>query len=141
MTDFVAVGKAGDLKPGQIRRVDVGNHEIALICTEQGYFAVGNVCTCEAHFYGHGHRGEHDPHTHDGALTRLAEHGELRGDRIVCRTHQSDFDIRTGKPLSGPAEIPLPTYEVRQVGDELTVATLSDVQRHFWNDEGEETRP
>jgi nitrite reductase/ring-hydroxylating ferredoxin subunit len=48
--------------------------------------------------------------------------GDLEGERIVCYCHGSEFDLRTGEVLEGPAEDPLPMYPARVEGGELQVA-------------------
>jgi len=47
--------------------------------------------------------------------------GQLEDDRIVCDCHGSEFDVRTGTVLVGPAERPIATFPVRVVGDDLEV--------------------
>ena len=47
--------------------------------------------------------------------------GELEGERIVCYCHGSEFDVRTGAVLRGPAEEPIRVYETRVVDGELRV--------------------
>jgi nitrite reductase/ring-hydroxylating ferredoxin subunit len=48
--------------------------------------------------------------------------GDLEGERIVCYCHGSEFDLRTGEVLEGPAEDPLSIYSVRVEDGELEVA-------------------
>ena len=40
---------------------------------------------------------------------------------IVCNCHGSEFDLRTGDVLRGPAEYPVRTFAVRVVDDRLEV--------------------
>ena len=40
---------------------------------------------------------------------------------IECAKHGSTFDLRTGQPCSLPATKPVPVYEVRLEGDDVTV--------------------
>lgn len=46
----------------------------------------------------------------------------VTGDAIVCNCHGSQFSIKDGSVLHGPAEEPLPTAKVSATGDELTVS-------------------
>jgi nitrite reductase/ring-hydroxylating ferredoxin subunit len=48
--------------------------------------------------------------------------GDLEGERIVCYCHGSEFDLRTGEVLEGPAEDPLSLFPVRIEDGELQVA-------------------
>jgi nitrite reductase/ring-hydroxylating ferredoxin subunit len=47
--------------------------------------------------------------------------GELEGERVVCTCHGSEFDVRTGAVLQGPATEPVSTYEIRAAAGELEV--------------------
>ena len=47
--------------------------------------------------------------------------GELEGERIVCYCHSSEFDVRTGAVLRGPADEPIRVYETRVAGGEIQV--------------------
>ena len=40
---------------------------------------------------------------------------------VVCPRHGSEFDLRTGIPLSLPAYVPVPTYPVRVEGGVVIV--------------------
>ena len=51
----------------------------------------------------------------------LAE-GEVEGCRIECWLHGSRFDLRTGKPLSPPATVPIRVYSVKIEGDDVYVS-------------------
>jgi 3-phenylpropionate/trans-cinnamate dioxygenase ferredoxin subunit len=52
----------------------------------------------------------------------LAE-GELgeQEETVVCPCHASEFDLRTGEPVAGPAEDPVPVFAVRVVDDWIEV--------------------
>jgi nitrite reductase/ring-hydroxylating ferredoxin subunit len=47
--------------------------------------------------------------------------GELEGDRVVCYCHSSEFDVRSGEVLRGPAVDPLRVYATRVDDGELQV--------------------
>lgn len=47
--------------------------------------------------------------------------GDLDGERVICYCHSSEFDVRTGEVLGGPAEEPIAVYETRVDGGELQV--------------------
>jgi 3-phenylpropionate/trans-cinnamate dioxygenase ferredoxin subunit len=91
-----------DIKPGEARRFDVGDHRIALVRIGDDFYAIGDRCS-HADF-------------------SLSE-GEVYEDglEIECPAHGSAFDLRTGEPQSLPAVKPVPVYEVRVEGDEVLV--------------------
>lgn len=72
-------------------RVAIGDERIALFRIGDEVFAVGDRCS--------------------HAEASLAE-GEVFDYEVECPRHGSEFDLRTGKPLSLPATKPVPTYEV-----------------------------
>ncbi|HUG55731.1 MAG TPA: non-heme iron oxygenase ferredoxin subunit, partial [Candidatus Limnocylindrales bacterium] len=50
---------------------------------------------------------------HAGA--KLSE-GALDGATVTCPLHGSQFDVRSGERLRGPADVPVPTYRVAVEG-------------------------
>jgi len=46
---------------------------------------------------------------------------EVDRDDLICRCHTSYFDSKTGKAISGPANSPLRSYDVKEVGGEIFV--------------------
>lgn len=60
----------------------------------------------------------HDRCTHRGCL--LSE-GDLDGNVITCPCHGSQFDIRDGTLLRGPATVSQPAFEVREADGHLEV--------------------
>ena len=101
MAEFHAVMKLAELPLGSMRAVMVAGREILLCHTREGLFALDNICT----------------HAH----ARLCE-GRLRATRLVCPLHGASFDIRDGRVLGPPAEVPLPTHALRIVEDAIEVA-------------------
>ena len=63
--------------------------------------------------------GVEDRCSHAGCF--FSEDAELDGWDIVCDCHGSEFDLRTGAVLRGPAERPIRTIPVRIAGDGLEV--------------------
>lgn len=72
-------------------RVTLGDDQIAMFRIADEVFAVADQCT--------------------HAEASLAE-GEVFDHEVECPRHGSEFDLRTGKPLSLPATKPVATYEV-----------------------------
>jgi len=46
---------------------------------------------------------------------------EVDRDDLICRCHTSYFDNKTGKAISGPANSPLRSYEIKEVDGEIYV--------------------
>jgi 3-phenylpropionate/trans-cinnamate dioxygenase ferredoxin component len=44
------------------------------------------------------------------------------GDTVECPLHGAAFNVRTGAVESFPAVVPLQTFEVRIVGDEVQIS-------------------
>ena len=101
MPQFQAVMSLAELPLGSMRAVTIGEREILLCHTREGLFALDNICT----------------HAH----ARLCE-GRLRATRLVCPLHGASFDIRDGRVLGPPAEVPLPSHAVRVAGENIEVA-------------------
>jgi nitrite reductase/ring-hydroxylating ferredoxin subunit len=85
----------------EIDAVVIQGQEIALARLDDGsWVAFDNSCTHEE--------------------CPLSE-GDLDRDRVTCYCHGSEFDVRTGEVIEGPAEEPLSVYPVRVVDGELQV--------------------
>ena len=63
--------------------------------------------------------GVEDRCSHAGCA--FSEDASLEGPDIVCNCHGSEFDIRSGEVLRGPAEYPIRTVPVRLAGGRLEV--------------------
>jgi nitrite reductase/ring-hydroxylating ferredoxin subunit len=100
LNGFVAVAAASALAPGTMRFVVVDRQRVLLANVEGVVYAVQDMC---------GHRG--------ASLST----GSLAGPVVECPLHYACFDVRTGKPLSGPVSADLATYEVRVEGDTVYV--------------------
>jgi len=98
-TDLCALD---DIAPGSAQRFDVGRHRIAVIRIGDDVYALGDRCT--------------------HADVSLAE-GEVDLDArtVECWKHGSQFDLRTGQPLSLPATRPTPKYEAAVVDGRVVV--------------------
>ena len=139
MTDFQTVTKDTEIAPGSMHLVDLSGREVVVANVGGAHFAFDNRCTCIAQFTGHIEPDSTHDH-HVGEFGRLVE-GKLEGDTVACAHHSTVYDVRTGRPLSGPGESPLNTYEVQLDQGEIRVAMMPDAARHFWNDPGNKQRP
>jgi 3-phenylpropionate/trans-cinnamate dioxygenase ferredoxin component len=100
MQEFVEAGKAGELAPGTMKRVDVRGRRILLANVAGRWCAVDDTCTHE-----------------EASLST----GVLKGELVKCPLHGSRFNVCTGKALEEPAEADLRCYPVRQEGERILI--------------------
>ena len=98
--EFVAVAKAADLLPGQMKWVAVNGERLVLANVEGAFYALSDVC---------GHR--------NAPLSR----GKLDGYLIECPLHYAQFDVRTGELVNGPVSTAIAVYQVRVDGQTVYV--------------------
>lgn len=55
------------------------------------------------------------------AACTFSEDGAIDGIHAICDCHGSEFDLRTGRPLRGPAQEPIATFRVRVVSGLIEV--------------------
>jgi 3-phenylpropionate/trans-cinnamate dioxygenase ferredoxin subunit len=101
MDHFVAVAKATDVKPGQMRTFAVDDKHILIANWEGTFFATQDLCT------------------HDGGP--LSD-GELIDGEIECPRHGGRFDLKTGAVAALPPMFPIKTFAVKREGEDLLVA-------------------
>jgi nitrite reductase/ring-hydroxylating ferredoxin subunit len=104
MSDFFPLLPLSDVPLGGMHAQTVNGREIVVCHTKEGLFALDNICT----------------HAH----ARMCE-GRLRATRIVCPLHGASFDVRDGRVLGPPANIPLTTFPVRVTNGTIEVAFSS----------------
>jgi 3-phenylpropionate/trans-cinnamate dioxygenase ferredoxin subunit len=100
---LIDVARTSDVPEGEVRRVTVDGVEIALVNLGDGQFAaVDDVCS--------------------HAEASLSE-GEVdvEDETIECPRHGSTFDLRSGRPRSLPATLPIRTYPVKVEGDTILI--------------------
>jgi 3-phenylpropionate/trans-cinnamate dioxygenase ferredoxin subunit len=100
MGRWVKVATVAQVPPGTVRRVEVDGEPIALCNVGGTFYAIYDICS--------------------HAEASLSE-GELVDMAIECPLHGSQFDLRTGRPLSLPATQPVPVYRVRVEGGDVLV--------------------
>jgi 3-phenylpropionate/trans-cinnamate dioxygenase ferredoxin subunit len=96
----IDVCPVSELAPGQVRLVEWEDVEIGVFNCEGTIYAIEDRCS-------------HD----DGPLIE----GELDEEActIECPRHGSRFDLRTGKPLTLPAYVPVDTFPVIIEGETI----------------------
>ena len=100
MAEFEVVVGADNLKEGEMQAFDVGSTKIAVVNVAGTFYAFGDTCT--------------------HMQCSLAE-GDLEETTVICPCHGSEFDVRSGAVLQGPAREPVETYETRVEGGNLVV--------------------
>ena len=91
-----------DVAPGTARRFEVADQTICVVRIGEDLYAIGARCS-HANF-------------------SLSE-GEVYPEekQIECWKHGSTFSLVDGKPQSLPATRPVPVYDLRVEGDEVSV--------------------
>jgi nitrite reductase/ring-hydroxylating ferredoxin subunit len=98
---FVKVASAKALVSGKMIGAKAGDKPILVANVNGKYYAIGDKCT---------HRG-----------CKLSG-GTLKEDGIVqCPCHGSNFDVKTGNVVKGPAKTPEPAYQVKIEKDDILV--------------------
>ena len=90
---FTDVASLEDLRDGEMVKVDVEGRPIVLLQHEDGIHAFEGTC----------------PHYGCGLWE-----GILEDHTVTCQCHGSQFDVRDGTLLHGPATAPVPSYDVRR---------------------------
>ena len=99
--DYVTVARLSEIPSGQTLRVTPTRHDRLVLCNVGGaIFAVVDACS------------------HDGGMLGF---GGLDGQYLVCPRHGAIFDVSTGEAVTPPATVPIRTYPVRVLGDEVQV--------------------
>ena len=90
----IVVGPVEELPPGEVKIVRDGTLAIGVYNIDGEYYAIEDRCS-------------HD----DGPLCE----GDFEPEEavVICPRHGSRFDIRSGRPLTLPAYIPVDTFEVK----------------------------
>lgn len=103
MAEFVTVARIADIPDGTAKAFDVNGEFVAIANCDGTFYAINNICS--------------------HAYAELAE-GEIDPDEctIECPLHGSQFSLETGRPRTLPAVLPVATYPVQIVGDEIQVA-------------------
>lgn len=100
MAEFVTVSPADDIGEGDMRAFEVRGARIAVANVKGAFHAFDDTCT--------------------HMQCSLAE-GELEETIVICPCHGSEFDVRSGAVLQGPARESVETYETRVERDNLEI--------------------
>ena len=94
------VAREADLSIGEMKQVQAGQTAILLVRLEDGFHAVGALCS---HY--------------EAPLAA----GALCNDRVICPWHHACFSVRSGEQLDPPGLDGIPVYPVRVVNGEVWV--------------------
>ncbi len=100
MAEYVAVARAEDLEGGEMRAFDVRGVKIAVANVDGAFYAFDDTCT---------------------HMRCSLAGGDLEETTVICPCHGSEFDVRSGAVLQGPAREPVEVYEARVEGGSLVV--------------------
>lgn len=95
---LVRIGSAKDVKSGQMHVFNVAGTKVNVTNANGQLYAFDDTCT------------------HFGCSLAT---GHLAGTVVTCACHGSQFDVRTGAVLRGPAQEPVRSRTVQLVGDDL----------------------
>jgi 3-phenylpropionate/trans-cinnamate dioxygenase ferredoxin subunit len=98
----VRVGRLDELPDGESTRLDVDGRTLAVVRLGEQVYVIGDRCS------------HADVSLSEGEVDAAA-------CTIECPKHGSEFDLRTGEPLSLPAVRPVPSYQVAVVDGDVLV--------------------
>ena len=102
---FVKVTDLGEISPGQMKYVEVGDDQVLLANVGGTIYACDNLCT--------------------HALAPLAD-GDLDGEQVECPLHGSIFNVTTGEVIDPPAMESLKVFQVRIEGQDILVGPSNE---------------
>jgi nitrite reductase/ring-hydroxylating ferredoxin subunit len=91
VSEFIEVCTLDDVPRGEMRSFHAAGEDVAVAHLDGEVYAFGDVCT--------------------HAYCSLAE-GDLEETMVICPCHGSEFDVRTGEVLSGPATEAVRSFQV-----------------------------
>ena len=99
-TGFVKVAEVGELSPGDMKMVAIGDDQILLVNVGGKIHAIDDVCT--------------------HAYASLSD-GDLNGEEVECPLHGSVFNVNTGEVIGPPADESLRVFNLRIEGQDIMV--------------------
>ena len=102
MPETVALCGVDEVAEGEIKQASLPDGAyVALYRVGDAIYATADTCT-------HGEAS-------------LSEEGILTGKTVECTFHFGTFDVTTGEPTGMPCEIPLKTYPVKVIDDQVCI--------------------
>ena len=102
MSETVVLCGVNEVLEGEIRQASLpdGSH-VALFRVGEAIYVTADKCT----------HGE----------VSLSEEGILTGKIVECTFHFGTFDVTTGEPTGMPCEVPLKTYPVMVIDEQVCI--------------------
>jgi 3-phenylpropionate/trans-cinnamate dioxygenase ferredoxin component len=97
---LVKIANVSELKPGEMKRIEVDSEELALYNVDGAYYVTSDICT--------------------HARVSLTD-GTLDGSIVSCPKHGGKFNVVTGKAVAMPAFKALQTYPVEIRGEDIYI--------------------
>ena len=95
---FTKVGKASEIEKGAAALYKLGDREIAVFNVDGELYALDDYCSHE-----------------EGSLSE----GYMEACEIECPVHGARFDLRTGEVKGDPAVLPVDSFPLRVVDDDI----------------------
>ncbi len=98
---FVKVASTKDLTQGKMMGTEADGKQILVANVDGKHYAIGDKCT---------HRG-----------CKLSSGSLKEGGVVQCPCHGSNFNVKTGEVIKGPARTPEPAFELKVEKDQVLV--------------------
>ncbi|MGI8608925.1 MAG: non-heme iron oxygenase ferredoxin subunit [Candidatus Dormibacteria bacterium] len=102
---MIRVASVAEIPVGEARHFVIDGADVAVVNAGEFFYAIDDICSHE-HF-----------HLTDGDV-------DVESRTIECPKHGSAFDLESGRALSLPAVLPVKTYGVKVVGEDVMVDVL-----------------
>lgn len=103
VAEWTDVATFDDLPDGELTRIETEGEPIVMLRDGADIYAASAIC----------------PH-----LGGPLDEGERSGACVICPWHASEFDLRDGKVVHGPATTPLHAYETRIEGGSVQIRAM-----------------
>jgi nitrite reductase/ring-hydroxylating ferredoxin subunit len=100
MAEWICIANAASVAEGSMTAISLAGKHLILFKVSGSYFVTDRRCTHQ-----------------QADLLR----GYFDQDVIECPVHQGRFNVRTGEALSAPACVPLRTYPVKSLDNQIYV--------------------
>jgi glycine betaine catabolism B len=97
---YIRIAGLDEVPAGTLKSFSVEGQNVLVVNLDGHFYAMGNKCT---------HAG--------GDLSK----GKLEANIVKCPRHGSQFDVTTGKRVSGPAKNDEPAYEIKVDKNSLSI--------------------
>ncbi len=104
---FARVASIAEVPEGEMRAFELPTGRVAIAHVENELFAFADECTHLGCSLAEGSLGENE-------------------ESVVCPCHGSEFDLRTGEPLEGPATDAVALYAVRVTEDWIELGSRTE---------------